>query len=208
MARKKLKKLRMAVGICGMRILYTNIIKAYSAEEAARKYFEEIEEEASEEKIAEVARRMDEIEDEKPLEAYYDCRKEVLCIGDMVFTILKVDKKHSSICKATVTALTNRGIKVLSGDKEYPVLVGRSDYFDLDGENVPYFAKVVKITEDMNPMGELEVGSRVAFMEKEYMGNCPGFLFGTVERITENYVFINSEDTVIRKSPTKVQIIS
>ena len=41
MARQKLKKYRMAVGICGPTVLYTNIIKAYSPEDAARKYLGE-----------------------------------------------------------------------------------------------------------------------------------------------------------------------
>jgi hypothetical protein len=47
MARKKLKKFRMAVGLCGPQILYTNIIKAYTEEEAAIKYYEELGEEVS-----------------------------------------------------------------------------------------------------------------------------------------------------------------
>ena len=125
MARKKLKKFRMAVGLCGPQILYTNIIKAYTAEEAAIKYYEELGEEVSEEKLAETARQMYEIEDEKPLEAYYDCRKEPFGIGDNIFAILKEDKSHPAICRATVTALTNRGIKVLSNEKEYPIFVGK-----------------------------------------------------------------------------------
>lgn len=208
MSGKKLKKFRMAVGICGPQILYTNIIKAYTAEEAARKYYEEIEEEASDEKITETACKMQEIQDEKPLKAYYDCRKELFGVDDSVFVILKKDRNHSYICKSVVTALTNRGVKVLYNDKEYSVLVGRNDYFDLDGENVPYFAKVLKITEEMDPEGELETGSQVAFMEKEYMGNSHGFLFGTVDRISEKYVFINSEKTVIKKIPAKIQKIS
>ena len=208
MAGKKLKKYRMAVGLCGPQIIYTNIIKAYTAEEAAIKYYEELGEEASQEKIAETARQMYEIEDEKPLKAYYDCRKEVFDVGDTVFTILKIDKKHSSICKAAVTALTNRGVKVLFNEKEYPIYVGRNDDFELDGESVPYFAKIIKVTEKMSPDGDLVNGSQVAFMEKEYMGNCHGFLFGTVERISESYAFINSGETVVRKAPTKIQKLS
>ena len=208
MDRKKLKKYRMAVGLCGPQIIYTNIIKAYTAEEAAIKYYEELGEEASEEKKAETAKQMYEIEDEKPLKAYYDCLKEVFGVGDTVFIILKVDKKHSSICKATVTALTNRGVKVLFNEKEYPIYVGRNDDFEFDGESVPYFAKIIKVTEKMSPDGDLVNGSQVAFMEKEYMGNCHGFLFGTVKKISESYVFINSGETVVRKAPTKIQKLS
>ena len=208
MARKKLKKYRMAVGLCGPQILYTNIIKAYTAEEAAIKYYEELGEEVSEEKLAETARQMYEIEDEKPLEAYYDCRKEPFGIGDNIFAILKEDKSHPAICRATVTALTNRGIKVFSNEKEYPIFVGKNDDFDLDGKTVPFFAKIIKITEDMSPEGVLEIGNQVAFMEKEYMGNCHGFLFGTVERITDSFVFIINGETVVRKAPSKIQKLS
>ena len=50
MKRKKLKKYKIAVGICGPHILYTNIIKAYSEEEAVKKYMEESEEEFNEER--------------------------------------------------------------------------------------------------------------------------------------------------------------
>lgn len=39
--REAMKKWKIAVGVCGGRVLYTNIIKAHSPEEAAKKYLEE-----------------------------------------------------------------------------------------------------------------------------------------------------------------------
>ena len=102
----------------------------------------------------------------------------------------------------------NCQIKSIFNEKEYPIFVGKNDDFDLNGKTVPFFAKIIKITEDMSPEGVLEIGNQVAFMEKEYMGNCHGFLFGTVERITDSFVFINNGDIVVRKAPTKIQKLS
>lgn len=53
----KMKKYKFAVGLCGPQIIYTNIIKAVSPEEAARKYFESLGEPFTEEQVTDMASR-------------------------------------------------------------------------------------------------------------------------------------------------------
>ena len=83
MARQKLKKYRMAVGICGPTVLYTNIIKAYSPEDAARKYLEEgvaegSVDEITDEKVVKIAKEMHELAEAEALTSHYDACGEII----------------------------------------------------------------------------------------------------------------------------------
>ena len=203
MARQKLKKYRMAVGICGPTVLYTNIIKAYSPEDAARKYLEESVAEGSvdeitDDKIAKIAKEMYELAEAEALTAHYDACGEVIEINDTVIAAIS-----NSIVKGTVVKLTNRSIKIAESGKEYTVTINRNDYKEIAGERKPFFAKAVKV--DRNTAGKtLEPGAHVAYLEIDF-GTCTGFGFGTVSRITPSYVYINTEKSEeIRKSIGKV----
>ena len=203
MARQKLKKYRMAVGICGPTVLYTNIIKAYSPEDAARKYLEEgiaegSVDEITDDKISKIAKEMYELAGTEALSPHYDACGEVIEVDDTVIAVV-----NNAIVKGTVVKLTNRSIKIAESGREYTVTINRNDYKEISGERRPFFAKVVKA--DSNSAGNTpDPGSYVAYLEIDY-GTCTGFGFGTVSRITPSYVYINTEKSEeIRKSFGKV----
>lgn len=199
MERKKLKKYRMAVGACGPTILYTNIIKAYSPEEAARKFLED-EEDISEDRVAEIAKRMRELEEPKPLKDLYDCCGNKMELDDSV--LAAIDK---TFVIGRISKQTNRGVKVMADDKEYSVTIHKDDHKEINGSDTPFFAKLIKLSEGMAINNDVEVGSFVAFIESHF-GTCRGFVTGTVTRITPSYVYIDAgENEIIRKTPEKVK---
>ena len=206
MARQKLKKYRMATGICGPTVLYTNIIKAYSPEEAARKYLEKDKDGmATEEKVREIADKMYEIEDEKPVDSYLDARGETLEPGNSVYAIVKANGKIFSIIEGVVSKLTKRGIKVQADGIEYLVPVGTKNSSSRWEE--PFFSKVVRITEEMKSLGAPETGSEVAYIDEAFMSSSKVFSFGTVSKITDKNVYINGKNGETRKTTERVRRI-
>ena len=201
--RKKLKKYKMAVGICGPTVLYTNIIKAYSAKEAAKLYLNENNDagkEITEEMVSEIAKKMFQIEEAKALESHFDARGERLEIGNKVLCAV-----NTSIVEGVIAKLTNRGVKVSFENSDRTIAIGQNDYKEIDGEKLPFFAKIVKVTDDMASNADVEIGSFVAYMDIRF-GTCMGFGFGTVTRITPSYVYIDTgNDEIIRKSADKVR---
>ena len=163
MARQKLKKYRMAVGICGPTVLYTNIIKAYSPEDAARKYLEEgiaegSVDEITDEKVAKIAKEMHELKEAEALTSHYDACGKLIEGDDTVIAAV-----NNTIVKGTVVKLTNRSIKIAEAGKEYTVTINRNDYKEISGERRPFFAKVVKV--DRDTAGSTpEPGSYVAYL--------------------------------------------
>ena len=204
--RKRLKKYRMAVGICGPTVLYTNIIRAYSAEEAARKYLSEDEDgTVPEEKVREIADRMYEIEDGKPVSSYLDARGETLEPGDSVYALVKANGRTFSIVEGVVSKLTKRGIKVQADDAEYLVPVGTKDAASRWKD--PFFSRAVRITEEMKSLGAPEIGSEVAYIDGAFMSSSKVFSFGTVTKITASNIYINGEDGEARRTPDRVRRI-
>ncbi len=201
--RKKLKKYKMAVGICGPTVLYTNIIKAYSAEEAAKLYLDENNDagkEITDEMVSEIAKKMFEIEEAKALDAHYDACGERLVVGNRILCAVKMQ-----IVEGTIVKLTNRGVKVSLDNSDFSISIGQNDYKEIDGENLPFFAKIVKLNDNMASNADVEIGSFVAYMDIRF-GTCMGFGFGTVTRITPSYVYIDTgNDEIIRKSADKVR---
>lgn len=201
--KKKLKKFRMAVGICGPTVLYTNIIRAYSAAEAARFYLSENNDsgkEITDEMVSEIANKMSEIIERKALDEHYDTCGEKLEIDNTVLCIVKM-----AIVKGTVVKLTNRGVRITSDNGDFTVTVGKDDYKEIDGMKKAYFAKMIKVTDNMTLDADVEVGSFVTYMEISF-GSCTGFGFGTVTRITPSYIYIDTGNgDTVRKSADKVQ---
>ena len=203
MARQKLKRYRMATGICGPTVLYTNIIKAYSPEDAARKYLEEgfaegSVDEITNDKIAKIAKEMHELAESEALSSYYDACGEVIEIDDTVITVV-----NNAIVKGTVVRLTNRSIKIAESGREYTVTINRNDYKEIAGERRPFFAKVVKVDRN-SACNTPDLDSYVAYLKIGF-GKCTGFGFGIVSRITPSYVYINTEKSEeIRKSIGKI----
>ena len=201
--RNKLKKYKMAVGICGPTVLYTNIIKAYSAEEAARLYLQENNEgEITDEMVYQTAKRMFEIEEEKALDNHFDVNGKCLEIGNPVLTII-----NGAFIRGAITKLTNRSVKIVSNNNEYTLTISSHDYKEIDGERKPYFAKIVKLTDGQATDSNVEVGSFVAYMDTNF-GHCTGLGFGTVTQITPSYIYITTEaNDAIRKSASKVYLL-
>lgn len=208
MAKKTLKKFKMAIGVCGPVVMYTPVYKAYTAEEAAEKYLEDIKEEPTEDRRKEVAGRMHEIEEKQPLEVYYDCMGRELGEGDDIVAIVKTDRNHSVIGRAKVSKLTKHGIKIMYNGKEYPIYPRDNDFIEVNGEEVLCFARTIKVTDELVLEGDLKVGDKVAFMKKEYMGTSAGFLFGSVEEIGDKYIHINTGAEVVKKTHGKIQKLS
>ena len=115
MAKMALKNYKMALGTCGPEIIYTDIIKAYSPEEAARKYLLSgyTEDAVTEEKIAELAKAFHEVPPKTALEVYYDCCGEKLDKGDQVYAVINM-----AFVEGIITKLSSRSVKVAYGDKE------------------------------------------------------------------------------------------
>ena len=193
----------MAVGICGPTVLYTNIIRAYSAEEAARLFLDQNNDsgnEITDEIVSEIANKMYEIEETKALDAHYDACGERLEIGCTVLCVVKM-----AIVKGTIVKLTNRGVKITSDNGDFTITIGKDDYKEIEGKKEPYFAKMIKVTDDMTLDADVEAGAFVAYMEISF-GTCTGFEFGTVTRITPSYVYIDAEKgETVRKSADKVR---
>lgn len=201
--KKKLKKYRMAVGICGPTVLYSNIIRAYSAEEAARLYLsgcKKSSNEITDEIVADISNKMYEIEETKSLDNHYDACGKLLEIGDMVFCVVKTE-----IVEGTIVKLTNRSVKITSNKGDCTIIIGKDDYKEIKGKKEPYFAKIIKITNDITLGAEVEVGAFVAYLMISF-GTCTGFGFGTVVRITPSYIHIDTgKGEMVRKSADKVQ---
>lgn len=201
--KKKLKKYRMAVGVCGPTVLYTNIIRAYSSEEAARFYLDENNDsgkEITDEMVSEIANKMHEIEETKALDVYYDACGKHLEIGCMVLFIGKM-----VIVKGTIIKLTNRSVKITSNDGDCTISIGKDDYKEIEGKKEPCFARIIRITDDMTLDADLDVGAFVTYLKIRF-GTCSGFGFGTVVRITPSYVYIDTGNgEKVQKSADKVQ---
>ena len=206
MERKKLKKYKMAVGICGPTVLYTNIYKAYTVEEAVQMYFRELGKTPTDKEYDEALIKMREIVEEKPLESYLDSQMEELNVGDEVLAIVKKDGSRSVIVNGIISSLTKRGIKIKAEEKEFLIRIGADDYKIIQGSKVPFFSKLVK-TSGYSGNEELNVGDTVAFITSAYMNSNYYFSFGTVADISPSYVFIDTENEQVKKSKDKVRII-
>ena len=76
---------------------------------------------------------------------------------------------------------------------------------EIEGKKEPYFAKIIKVTEDMTLDADLYVGAFAAYLKISF-GTCSGFGFGTVIRMTPSYVYIDTGNgEVVRKSTDKVR---
>ena len=185
-----MKKYKMAVGACGPQIMYTNIIKAESPEEAARIYLGA---DANEEKIAMVSSRMFEVE-ERTVRSDNDCFVDALGadieIGKEVAFISRTDT--NSIIKGTVTAITKSTITVTTDNKQYRLV---SDPEDGRSINKAIVINQIEIASSNNTNTDalgrpLEEGSLVAYRQDVYAGNCKGFAFGTITKVTGSFAFI------------------
>ncbi len=190
-----MKKFKMAVGACGPRILYTNIIRANSPEEAARIHLGY---NATEEDIAKVASRMFEVGDRavrKEDDHFVDALGAEIEIGQDIAFICRQDK--NALRKGKVHNITKSTIAVKSDDKLYRLISDPEDSLSIKKAIVIDWKKE-KAKEDsyIDGIGQpLKEGKTVAYRQETYADNCKGFLFGTITKVTGTYAFIRDIET-------------
>ena len=190
-----MKKYKMAVGACGPRIMYTNIIRANSPEEAARIYLGY---NGTEEEVVKVASRMFEIEDRavrKEDEHFVDALGAEIEIGQDIAFICRQDK--NALRKGKVHNITKSTIAVKSDDKLYRLVSDPEDGLSIKKAIVIDWKKErTKKDSSTDGIGQpLKEGKTVAYRQEVYVDNCKGFLYGTITKVTGTYVFIRDIET-------------
>lgn len=190
-----MKKYKMAVGICGPRILYTSIIKADSPEEAARIYLGY---DAKEEDVAEVAPRMYEVADRavrKEDEHFVDAIGAEIEIGQDIAFICRQDKnalrkgKVQNITKSTIAVKSDNKLYRLVSDLENGLSIKKAIVIDWKKERAKKDSYIDGIGQP------LKEGKTVAYRQEVYVDNCKGFLYGTLVKVTGTYAFIRDMET-------------
>ena len=207
------KRYRMAVGACGPNIMYTNIIKADSPEEAAKIYLEALETDG-EEKIEEVASRMMEIEGPRVRgedESIVDSGDRVLEIGDKVAVI--ANRSKNEIVTATVKELKRSSV-IVTG------LNGTDMTYHTDQEDGVTIKKAVKLAAikvtDKTDVAKDALGQEIvidqacAYRLPIYVNSCKGFGYGIVRRMTPSNVYIEipGESELQRKMNNNIVMIN
>lgn len=190
-----MKKYKMAVGACGPRILYTNIIRAKSPEEAARIYLGG---KGNKGEIKGIASRMREIEDRsvrKEDENFVDALGAEIEIGKDAAFISRQDK--NAIREGTVINVTKSTITVKSGDNQYRLVSDAEDGLSIKRAIViDWEIEKGKDDSPVDALGQrLEEGCIVAYRQDVYINNCKGFSFGTITKVTGTYAFIRDIET-------------
>lgn len=204
-----MKKYKMAIGSCGPSILYTNIIKADSPEEAARLYLGVF---AKDEDIAKVAQRMFEVEERAIREdgdGFVDAMGADIADGSNVAFISRQDT--NSIKEGRVYGITKSTISVMSDNKQYRLVSDPDDGRSIKKAIVINWKKRKgKKDSGIDAFGQtLKDGGFVAYRKDVYEGNCKGFLYGTITKVTGTYVFIRdieSEKEIRRRHDLVVVI--
>lgn len=185
-----MKKFKMVLGTCGPHIMYTNIIKADSPEEAARKYLGY---DATEEEVAKTASHMYEVEPRAVRnedESFVDAIGVEIGMGKSIAFICRQDA--NSIKEGKVSRITKSTITVVSGDKQYRLLADPEEGRSIKKAIVIDWKKK-KASKDshVDAIGQLlKAGSSVAYRQETYADNCKGFLYGTITKVTGTYAFI------------------
>ena len=190
-----MKKYKMAVGACGPRIMYTNIIRANSPEEAARIYLGY---NGTEEEVVKVASRMFEIEDRavrKEDEHFVDALGAEIEVGQDIAFICRQDK--NALRKGKVHNITKSTIAVESDEKLYRLVSDPEDGLSIKKVIVIDWKKgKAKKDSNVDAIGQpLKEGKTVAYRREVYVDNCKGFLYGTIIKVTGTYAFIRDIET-------------
>lgn len=190
-----MKKFKMAVGVCGPHIMYTNIIRADTPEEAARVYLGY---NCKEEDVAKVASRMFEVEDRavrKEEDHFIDALGADIEIGQEVAFICRQEK--NAIRKGKVHGITKSTIEVRYDDKQCRLVSDPEDGLSIRKAIVIDWKKGrAKKDSSMDAIGQpLRVGKTVAYRQEVYVDNCKGFSYGRIEKIAGTYAFILDIET-------------
>ncbi len=205
-----MKKFKMAVGACGPHIMYTNIIRANSPEEAARKYLGA---DAKEETVAAVSSRMFELEERTVRDdndSFVDALGVDIEIGKDIAFISRQDK--NAIKTGNVAAMTKSTITVMADDKQYRLVSDPEDGRSIRKAIVINGAeRIASNNSSTDALGQpLKEGNAVAYRQDVYVNNCKGFSFGTITKVTGTYAFIRDAITKeeIRRRHDLIVIIS
>lgn len=190
-----MKKFKMAVGICGPRVMYTNIIKAESPEDAASIYLGI---NAKKKEIKEVASRMFEVEERtvrKEGDNFIDALGAEIEIGKDIAFISRQDK--NAIRKGKVHNITKSTITVNSDDKLYRLVSDPDDGLSIKKAIIiDWKTERAENESNTDAIGQpLCEGKTVAYRQETYADNCKGFFYGTILKVTGTYAFIHDLET-------------
>ena len=197
------KSFRMAVGCCGPTILYTNIIKAENAEEAARIYLGD--EAGNEAELEKITRRMHEVEGPKKRaedEPMVDALGVPLEVGVTVAVVLPPKK---TIVKGTVKTIKRSTIILTLED-------GSTKTFRTDADDGVTIKMIVKIDQLLiaaepelptDALGqEIKVGCKCAYKIPYGAFSSKEIGSAVVEKIAgDNVIILDAEsNNTVRKT--------
>ena len=165
-----MKKYKIAVGLCGPTIIYTNIIKAASPEEAARKYYESLGEPFSEEQITDMASRARLIEKvDRKKKGFYDVTGAKIKEGDAVAFIHRYEEYLLKIDTGKVKRFTKAKAFVENADGEEFGFVSDEDSKVLRIVKIPESIEIYKGEDDettaIDALGQkIEIGDEVVYL--------------------------------------------
>ena len=216
MTREKMKKYKIALGICGPRVLYTNIIKAHSKEEAVDKYISEKGKPCSETERERLLYYTAEYESKPRTEKVdnkstdtaddfmndYEMNK--VQVGDCVaFICLMPNEKgfrRYNVQEGVITKMTKTSAEIYSEKmgQTYRVMV-TSGAYDGNDFREPRLKKVAKLfnkyeSEDgvfADALSQsVHEGDVAACMADMYQDSCPGFIKMKVQKVTNNFAMM------------------
>lgn len=225
MAREAMKKYKIAVGICGPTILYSNIIKAHSEEEAVEKFIADSEGQYSESDKGTLLRHTHEIVARKPARedaertSMKDYDLNEVKAGDLVafICVRRNDQgfRRYSIQKGIIQSFSASSAVIDCTDLEKTFRIvetsGRYTGNEITDDRLKKvavmkeFALASNDTVPADALGqELKLGDTVAYMDDIYQDSCAGLIKGTVTKITAKFVEMDGSK---KKTHDKVAVI-
>lgn len=193
---EKMRKYRFAVGLCGPQIIYTNIIKAVSPEEAARKYYEGMGESFTEELVAELASRARLVEEVvRKKNGFFDVAGAKIKEGDTVAFVHRYEEYRLKIDTGKVTRFTKAKAFVENADGEEFGFVSNKDSKVLRIVKIPDNIETYKgedaETTAIDALGQkIEIGNEVVYLGAFRVGggNTSFNYVGKVTDIDNRYI--------------------
>ena len=226
MTKEPMRKWKIAVGICGPTILYSNVIKAKSAEEAVDKYIADSEGKYTISSKETLLQHVHEIEKRKVNTGAggrtsmkdYDLN-EVKVGNQVAFICAQTDEhgyKRFSIQKGTIKSFSDSSAVIDCADleKTFRIIETSGRY---TGNNISEYRlkkvalmKKCSITANdsvpVDALGqELKVGDVVAYMDDINQGSCAGLIKGTVTKITAKLVEMDGSKRKTRDKVVKLK---
>ena len=209
MKKKEMRKYKIAVGICGPTILYSDVIKAQNRVEAVERFiadsdgqYTESDKETLLQHIHEIVSRKSTSENANRTSMKdYDLKK-VISGDPVAFICVRRNKegyRRYSIQKGTIQGFTASSVVIDCPDLEQTFrIVETSGSYTGNRIKEDRLKKVALMkeylpaaneSEPTDALGqELKLGDVVAYMDDIYQDSCAGFIKGTVTKITAKLV--------------------